>query len=146
MADITSANTILILNAPSVFAIGQALKGFAADDIFDVDQIKVAEASMGVDGYLSAGFVFEALPQTIMLQADSPSCLIMDQIYAYEEATVSKEVLSATFKFPSIGIQFNLAKGFMTAYSPMASPKRKLEARRFSFMWERAIPGPLVGV
>ena len=146
MTDITSANAILIIGSANIFPNAQQLQGFAADDIFDVDAIASAQTSMGVDGLLSAGFVFEQLKQTITLQADSPSGYVFDNIYAYERQTVSKQVITATFKFTSIGVQFIINKGFMTSYTPMAAGKRILQPRRFSLEWEAPIPGPIIGV
>jgi hypothetical protein len=146
MADITSANAQIFLTAPDVFPVAQRLQGFAADDIFDIDAIRTAETSMGVDGFLSAGFVFEQVNQTIVLQADSPSMFVMDQIYAYELILIGKEVLSATIKLPSLGVQYNIEKGFMTGYAPVSSARKIQQPRRFTFAWERCVPGPIVGV
>ena len=75
---ITSANAVLTLAIAQLFPVPQQLQGFGVDDVYDVPQIKSVEVMMGVDGVLSAGFVYVQIPQHITLQGDSASNLIFD--------------------------------------------------------------------
>ena len=143
--DITSANTVFMIGAANVFASPQQLQNFSADDIFDVDALRVAEEMMGVDGLLSAGFVFEALHQTVRLMAGSSSGYVFDNVYQYEKASVSKVQLNAVVKFPSLGIKFTMQKGFMLTYAPMSAARKVLQPRAFGLSWESAVPSPIVG-
>ena len=79
MASITSANAIIMLTIPDLFPAPQQLQGFAADDVYGVNDLKSAEVLMGVDGKLSGGFVFVPIEWSISFQADSPSLDIFDQ-------------------------------------------------------------------
>lgn len=140
MGDITSANTNLTLNIPLVFPQPQTLQGFAADDIFDVDALAAAETYMGVDGVLSAGFVYEQLKQAITLQADSASNAVFDAWYAYEKSTISKAPASAIFQFPALGFKFQIPKGYLKSYPVFASAKRVLQPRKYGIEWESISP------
>ena len=145
MGDITSANAILMLGADGVFPTPQQLQGFSADDVFDVDALRVAETMMGVDGLLSAGFGVEELRQTIALMAGSPSAYVFDQIYQYERQIIGKCKLNAVFKFPSLGIKYTMQVGYVTSYPPMSAARRVLQPRRFAVAWQQCTPSPIVG-
>lgn len=145
MVDITSANAIVTLTVPLVFSTPQQLQGFAADDIFDVPDIEEAEAVMGVDGLLSAGKVFVPTVQTFALQADSPSFPIFDAWHAYQTVTKSVAVASGVIKLPAIGVKFNIAKGFLIRYKPIADARRILQPRRFTIAWEAPVLAPIAG-
>src|ERR1700726_4810088 len=93
---ITSANAAITLAVPLLFPAPFTLQGFSTDDIYDVPSIKAGEAQMGVDGELSAGFVFEPVPQTFTLQADSPSNAFFDNLYAAEQVLKDKYQISGT--------------------------------------------------
>ncbi len=144
--DITSANSVLMIGAGTVYPSPQQIQDFAADDIFDIETLRVGEIMMGVDGLLSAGFVFEAVTQTIRLMAGSPSGVVFDTIYQYERTNVLKVQLNAVFKFPSLGIMFTSQKGYMTTYKPMSDARRILQPRSFAFAWESFVASPIVGV
>lgn len=144
--DITSANTILTITASPAYPSPQQIQNFSADDIFDVDNINVAEIMMGVDGKLSAGFVFEPISQTIRLMADSPSTTVFDTIYQYERTNRMKIQLQGVFKFPSLGVQYTCQKGVMRAYKAMSDARRVLQPRAFGLVWESFIAAPIVGV
>ena len=148
MGDITSANAVLIIGTASgvVYPSGQQIQEFAADDVFDIENLRVGEIMMGVDGKLSAGFVFEPVTQTIRLMAGSPSGVVFDTIYQYERTNVLKVQLTAVFKFPSLGIMFTSQKGYMTTYKPMSDARRVLQPRSFAFAWESFVAAPIVGV
>ncbi|MGA1801484.1 phage tail fiber protein [Rhizobium sp. HT1-10] len=66
MASITSANAIITLTIPGLFNTPVQLQGFSADNIYESEVQEIAETSMGVDGKLSAGYVFNPINQTFM--------------------------------------------------------------------------------
>jgi hypothetical protein len=86
MSTLTGANAVLMLTIPPLFTTPQQIQGFAADDVYDLDEIESVETLMGVDGILSGGFVWKSQPQTIMLQADSPSNAVFDTWYSQQVA------------------------------------------------------------
>lgn len=141
---ITAANAVVTLSVAGVFSSPVQLKGFSADDIFDVDQIKAVETSMGVDGILSGGFVFNEVVQNIMLQSDSPSCFLFDQ---WAQAQLAqKDVFTANGNTLLLGIKTSFAqtKGFLTDYPPIPSVGKTIKPRKYTIRWERVAPAPTV--
>jgi hypothetical protein len=139
---LTGANSVIMISIPGLFPTPQQLQGFAADDVFDVDQVKRAETLMGVDGKLSGGFVYEEVKQTFALQADSPSVFIFETWDAAMLA--SGDVFSATATVILSGIRtvFNCGPGFMISGSPMPSVKKLYQPRKWTVAWERTGPSP----
>lgn len=142
MATITSANAVLTLTQAILFPTPVQIQQFAADDIYDMDQVRTVEALMGVDGVLSFGFIWVARTQNITLQANSPSNQFFDTLNAQEEATQDVYPLSGQITLPGISTKFNMINGAMTAYSPAPAAKRTLQPRRFQIMWNRVAPSP----
>lgn len=140
---ITSANAVLILAVPPLFPVPQQLQGFAVDDIYDVPQIKSVEVMMGVDGILSAGFVFTQVTQTISLQADSASNDIFDVWWTQMQA--AKEVYGASgmITLPGIETKFSQLNGYLTGYKPAPAGKRVLQPRTYEITWQSIQPAPM---
>ncbi len=140
---ITSADAIYMLTIPSIFPVPQQLQGFAADDVFSTDAQQVAQTTMGVDGLLSAGFVFVSVNQMIALQADSDSNVLFD---AWQEAQKAAKTI-----FPAIGLvilpslqrKWSMTKGILKTYPPLPDAKATLQPRRFGIEWERISPAPV---
>ena len=139
---ITSANAILTLSIATIFPTPQQIQEFATDDIYDIPSIKSVETRMGVDGVLTAGFVFVAIPQTITLQADSPSCALFDAWHTQQEATMDVYAANGMIKLPSLATKFTQTRGFLTGYKPAPAGKRVLEPRQFEITWESIAPAP----
>src|ERR1700692_2768327 len=106
MSNITAANAVYILSIPNVLLAPTQLQGFAADDIFDTEPLEAAETLMGVDGILSAGFVFVRVPQSITLQADSASNVVFDAWWTQEQANKTKYAASGQIRLPAIGTKW----------------------------------------
>jgi hypothetical protein len=143
MGLITSADAVLTLAIDTIFPLPVQLKGFAADDVYDVPAIRNAEVQMGVDGLLSAGFVFVAITQSITLQADSLSGALFDAWYNQEQAAKTKYAAQGNLRLPSIASRFVQTKGFLTSYKPLPAGRRVLQPRTFEITWERVAPSPL---
>jgi len=139
---ITSANAVLTLSQPILFPTPVQIQGFAVDDIYDMDEVKSVETLMGVDGVLSAGFVFRERVQHIMLQADSASNDFFDTVNMQQEAALDVYQLSGQIQLPGIATKFNQIKGFLTGYKPMPDAKRTLTPRRYEITWEKVFPAP----
>ena len=143
MADITSANTVFIISVPLVLPIPQQLQGFAADDIFDVDDVDAMETMMGVDGHLSGGMIFAPKGMTVALQADSASIAFFDAWYAASQAATTAYAAQATVTFPSLGTSFGLLRGFLKRYKPMPDAKKVLQPRKFKIEWQSILSVPV---
>lgn len=138
--DITGANAVFQLSVPGVFDFPQQLQGFAADDVFDTEALESVETLMGVDGFLSGGFVYVPVPQTIALQADSPSMAIFDQWWAAMQQTRGIYVANAVVVLTAVGTKWALTKGMLTSYMPIPAVKKLLQPRRFRVTWESVSP------
>lgn len=139
---ITSANAVLMISIPPLFAIPQQLQGFATDDIYDIPAIKSVEVMMGVDGKLSGGFVFAQVPQSITLQADSASNAVFDTWWNQMQAAKDTYIASGLIKLPGVFTKFSQRVGYLTGYKPAPAGKRVLQPRTYEITWQSIIPAP----
>ena len=145
MATISSTNAVFTLSISSLFTTPQQLQGFSADDIFDIDALESAEVVMGVDGILSGGFRYFEVKQSIYLQADSASNLIIDQWYAAQQKVADVYTATGNVTLISTGTKYNLIKGFLTSYKPIPDVKKKLEPRKYMITWNTITPQIISG-
>lgn len=120
---LTVANSSMGLTTEALFPQSQAIKGYAADDAFDPDAVENGEYSMGIDGVLSAGFVFNEIPLTITLQADSASLSLFEQIWMYEYQNRTKLTQNLTITVPANNKRYEYKNGFMRSYKAPAGKK-----------------------
>jgi hypothetical protein len=139
--DITAANAILIISVPGLFPVPQQIQQFAADDVYDLDEIESVETLMGVDGKLSGGFVWKPQPQTIMLQADSPSNDIFDTWQTNQIAGLRTYIANGVLTIPNLGIKFIQTTGYLSTYK-LPGAKRLMQPRRFRLTWQQVVPAP----
>lgn len=142
MGNITGANAQLTLAIPPIFNVPQVLQGFAADDIYDFDEIESVETLMGVDGVLSGGFVWKPQSQSIMLQADSVSNLVFDTWYAQEAGGRTVYPCSGILTLPEIGLKFIQTNGFLSGYK-LPGAKKLIQPRRYRITWNQVVAAPI---
>lgn len=140
---ITGANATFLMTVQDLFPTPQQLQGFAADDVFDTDPLASTEVLMGVDGGLSAGFVFVPVKQAIALQADSPSNFIFDTWYNAQQAAQDVFAAMGVVLLPGLGIKWNLVEGFLTEFPPIPNVKKLLQPRKFGITWTRVTPATI---
>lgn len=143
MASLTGANAVIMMSVAGVFPAPQQLEGFAADDVFDTDAIESAETVMGVDGRLSAGFVYVPVRQNYSLQADSPSIDFFDTWWATQQQ--QRDIFRSTGVtiLSAVGKKWNMTRGVLTSYTPIPSVKKLLQPQRFAITWEAILPAPV---
>lgn len=143
MGTITSANSTLALGVKSLFVVPQVIAGYGSDDAYSIDQVDVTETKLGVDGVLSAGRVPQIKIMTVTLQADSPSNLLFETLYAQQEG--SGEVLECfgVLSQPSISMSYVLSTGWLKGYTPLAAAKKTLEQRTFTIEFGSVVGVPL---
>ncbi len=139
MASITSANAVITMSISSLFSIPQQLQGFAADEIFGTDVLETAETMMGVDGLMSAGFVYVAIKQNYALQADSPSNAIFDQWYVAQQQVKDLYYASGLILLPALRVKWTMNKGVLTSYPFLPDAKKVLQPRKFGITWQSAV-------
>lgn len=138
--NLSSANAVIILGITDLFPIAQQIQGFSADDIFSTDPIDTAELVMGVDGKLSAGYVYAMVPQSFTLQADSPSNDFFESWYGAEQVSGNKYSAFGTITLPSIGKVYTMTNGFLSSYPPIADGKKILQPRKYGITWNLITP------
>lgn len=137
---LTSANIVIMLSVNGLFNTPVQISGFTADNIFSSETVESAELSMGVDGKLSSGFVHVPIKWTVVLQADSDSNAIFDQIYAAEQSSGDKYKVQGTVKFPSLGTAWTMANGIVSGHKAIPDAKRTTVAREYTITWEKVLP------
>lgn len=142
MGSLTAANAIITLTIPGVFNQPQQLQQFAVDDIADVDTLTVAETLMGVDGYLSGGYVFNKVKYTYTLQANSPSCFVFDQWKLAQDSQEDTFAANGLLSLKSLGTKWNWTNGFLVEWKPAPDIKKILQPRKFAIEWESVVPQP----
>lgn len=133
---ITAANAVATLTVSGVFSAPQTLSGFSADNIFDTPDIVMSETMMGVDGRLSAGFVYSPVPQTWTFMADSTSNDIFDAWAAAMYTNRDTYLASGIITLKSTSSQYTLRRGSLTSYSPAPAAAKVLQPRRYTITWE----------
>jgi hypothetical protein len=140
---ITSANAIFMLSVTDVFDTPVQLQGFSADDVFDTEAVDPVEVLMGVDGVMSAGFVYVPIKQGITLQADSDSNDLFEEWYRQQQAGPDIFFAQATIRQPAISKAYTCSQGVLSTYPSMADAKKVLQPRKYGITWERVEPAPL---
>jgi hypothetical protein len=140
MSSITSANAILMLAIPGLFNVPAQIQQFSAEDIFTTDPIPTAQVAQGVDGVMTAGFVFNPVPMGISLMADSVSNVVFDQWNAAQRKQIDTFYAQGTILLRSVGQKFSLVKGALTSYPTMPNAARTLQPRRFQITWQSVTP------
>lgn len=140
---ITSANAALSLSCPQVFAVPQAIEQFATDDAFDTENIAPSEVQMGVDGHASAGFTPYLVKQKIVLQANSPSNDVFDQLRQAMRAANETFQIGMTLVIPSIGKIYNFINGSLTGDMPAPSGKKVLGPQTYEITFEDVTAAPM---
>jgi hypothetical protein len=137
MATITAANSEFILTIPLVFSVPQPLDGYATDDAFDSEDVSPAEAKIGVDAKMSAGYTPYLFKQVIHLQADSDAIQVFDD-WRQAMDTV-REVFFAQGKIilPAVGKIVTLTKGVLTRAKPLPDVKKLLEPQSYEVTWQK---------
>lgn len=137
---ITSANSIIQLSVDVVFPNPVQLQGYTTDDIYGVGAIKPNDTRMGVDGFMSAGKIWQVIPVTYHLQADSASNDFFDQWKQAEDANVDTYIASGLIVLPGISKKFTLFRGALTNYTPIPPAGTLLRERAFEITWNRVFP------
>lgn len=140
---ITAANSILMLSVANLFPTPIQMQGFAADDIFDTEEVETAETVMGVDGRLSAGYVPVPINQNISLMPDSASIAFFENWIQAQDQARELYIATGTVRLLSVHRTYAMERGFLTRYPRTPAAKRTLQARRFQIRWERVTSAPI---
>ena len=138
---LTTANAVITATVEALYPSAQLIQGFAADDAFGFAEVENGEYSMGIDGKLSAGFVFNEIPFTVTVQADSPSLILFENIWNYEVANRTKLQQDWTVQVPALGRRYTLSSGYMRTYKA-SDGKKILQPAVVQLVFGRISPAP----
>lgn len=141
-ATLTNANSVVAMTTEALFPSAQRLQGYATDDAFESGAVENGEYLMGIDGKFSAGFVFNAVELTITIQADSPSLVLFEQIYLYEQENRTKLQQDITVTATALQRRYDYKQGYMTSYKAPAG-KKILQPAVVVFQFARMQPSPM---
>lgn len=135
-ATLTVANSSIAITVEALFPSSTLLAGYAADNVFEAGEVENGEYSMGIDGKLSKGFVFNEIPFTLTLQADSESLSIFEQVWQYEASNRTKLDVGLTVTLPANNKRYILKDGAMRSYKAPAG-QRILQPGVVQFVFAR---------
>ena len=133
---ITSANSIFTLTIPGLFQAPVQLMGYSTDRAFATDAVQMAEAQMGVDGRLSAGYTPSPIVQTITLQADSPSRDIFSTLIIAMDTAREVYWLNGTISLPATGESYSMIRGVLVNAKAIPDAQRVLAPIDYMITWE----------
>ena len=133
---ITSADASVQITVENLYPTGFAMSGFAADNIFDAENVELAQTVRGADGKLSAGFVFGDITQTFHIMPDSP---IYSKIQTWINTTVASKAVyrcNATALFKSNGRKYTCTNGVLVNAGLIPAAGRILQPITMQIKWE----------
>lgn len=133
---LTNANSALAIAIQGLYPVPQLIQGYSTDDAFMAGDVAPVETQMGVDGYLSAGFVPYSTALDITLQADSLSNDVFDNWMNAMSAAREVYVANATIILPGVQGKWAMTKGFLTSGTPFPAGKKILQPRKFTITFE----------
>lgn len=136
---ITSANSQFALAIAGLFPAPQLLQGYASDDAFSTAAVSNAQTVRGIDGKMSAGFVFNDIQQTITVMPDSNSLQLFNAWVVAQLAAREVLVASATISLPAIGMKYVCTKGVLTLSPPIPDVKKVLSPVAYQITWESIV-------
>lgn len=122
-AKLTVANSVIAVTIEALYPAAEILTGYAADDAFTTEAVQNGEYSMGIDGKLSAGFVFYEVPLAITLQADSDSIAVFENVWLYETNNRTKLEWNVTITLPSLQRRYDYKTGYLETYKAPSGQK-----------------------
>jgi len=135
MATITAANAVFMIRVPGLIPQIK-LQGFATDDAFASQSVKLTESKMGVDGKKSTGYIFQLYEMTVSLQADSASNDVFDTWAGAMKQLKESINAQATIVIAATGKTYNCVDGSLEDYQPMPEVKGTLQHRSFKIVWQ----------
>jgi len=133
---ITSANSVVTLTVPGVYNQPVQLQGYSADKAWSTDMLDLAETQIGVDGRMTAGYIFKTVKQTFSLQADSPSIQIFQSIWSAMASIRDLYWISGTIDLPATGQSYVMTRGILTSVKAITDAAKVLQAMEFVIEWQ----------
>ena len=133
---ITSADASIHMTVDNLFPSGFALSGFAADNIFDMENMEIAQTVRGADGKLSAGFVYGTPNQTFHIMPDSPVYSKIQTWINTSQASAAVYRCNMVAVFVTNGRKYTCSNGVLTTGGLIPAAARVLQPITFTVQWE----------
>lgn len=134
--NITAANANLnIISTNGVIDVTK----FSADGIIDMDQVRLAETRVGVDGQMVAGYVPQGRHAVLHLEAVSNGVEYLMNLAMTCQATKTPAAVVLTLTVPSMEKRFTCT-GFLTDVPPAYNLGTTVNALDFGFDFQDVIP------
>ncbi len=130
---ITSSNSILSFKVTGLYDVAQYIQGYEVDDGVDAEMLALAEAHLGVDGFVAFGKVPQLKPFAITLMGSSPSVSLFETWYASQEQIGENYECTAILEIPALSTRYTYTNGVMMSYSQFSPVKKTLGSRKFGF-------------
>lgn len=140
---ITSANAVIMLSAGTIFPVAQLIQGYAAEDIFDTDDVEMAEVQIGLDKKQSYGYVPFNVKWRLTLMANSDSILMFDSVIVAENVMTDKFRWDGVVTLKGIGKKYTMNNGVLTRGKVMPDAKKVLQPQTYEITWESVLPAPM---
>lgn len=140
MSTLSAANAVITLSISTIFPSPVTLKQWSSDEVYSSDDVEITEALMGVDGVQSAGFVWVAVKQSFMFQANSPSTSIFDQWISQMQQAQDVYYASGTLSLNGLGQKWSLVSGTLLTGKILPDVGKLVKPRKFTISWERVLP------
>ncbi len=143
VGNITDADAIIILTVDNLYSSGVQLQGFSTDTAWTAGDATIAEARMGVDGKLSAGYTPAPRTITISLEASSPSLEVMRNIISTSQMTKGVFTCAMQVTIPAQGKEYTLSNGVLQTGHDISDGKKVLDPSSFTFIFESCKPSSI---
>lgn len=140
---LTAADAVITLTIPGIFSTPQQLQGFSTDNVYDIGNLVIAETAMGVDGTLSAGFVFNPIEQTFTLQANSISNDLFDLWYTTSQQAKDVFRCTGSTTLPAVGKTYVSNNGVLMTMPPLPGANKILSPRKYVIQWQSIVGNPI---
>jgi hypothetical protein len=121
---LTTANSVLTVTASTVLPAPAVIQGFATEDAFSSAVVEIARAVMGVDAKKSAGYVPTIKELDIVLQADSLSRAVFEQIRGVMDNTREVVRVDVTIDLAGLGEVWTFSNGTITKAPSIPGAKK----------------------
>jgi hypothetical protein len=143
VGNITDADAIIMLTVENLYGSGVQIQGFSADTAWTAGDAQIAEARMGVDGKLSAGYTPSPRTINISLEASSPSLEVMRNIVASSQLNNAVYTCSMQITIPSQKKEYSLTNGVLHTAHDLSDGKKVLDPSQFTFIFEKCKPSSI---
>lgn len=140
---ITATNSVLMLAIGTIVPVPQKIEGFSSDAAFAFDDETIAEIVAGIDGNMSAGYVYTPTPQKITIMPNSRSYDLF-ALWRSTQKTLQEIVYAnGSLSLPAIGVKATLTKGVLTVLKAAPTVAKTLQPIEYTITWESVTASPI---